>query len=53
MAMLSPIGSQIIFDEVIVASDQDLLTLIAGGMACLVLLQVVFGLARSWAALVM
>lgn len=52
IALLSPIGSQIIFDEVVVASDHDLLTLVAIGMACLVLLQVVFGLARSWAALV-
>lgn len=53
IALLSPIGSQIIFDEVVVASDHELLTLVAIGMACLVVLQVVFGLARSWAALVM
>ncbi|WP_235824275.1 cysteine peptidase family C39 domain-containing protein [Brucella anthropi] len=53
IALLSPIGSQIIFDEVIVASDRDLLTLVAIGLGVLVVLQLVFGLARSWAVLIM
>ncbi|WP_273794247.1 peptidase domain-containing ABC transporter [Brucella intermedia] len=53
IALLSPIGSQIIFDEVIVASDRDLLTLVAIGLAVLVVLQLVFGLARTWAVLIM
>jgi len=53
IALLSPIGSQIIFDAVIVASDRDLLTLVAIGLAVLVLLQLVFGLARTWAVLIM
>lgn len=53
IALLSPIGSQIIFDEVIVASDHDLLTLVAIGLTVLVVLRLVFGLARSWAVLVM
>ncbi|MEL4073389.1 peptidase domain-containing ABC transporter [Ochrobactrum sp. GPK 3] len=53
IALLSPIGSQIIFDEVIVAADRDLLTLIAIGLGVLVVLQMVFGLARTWAVLIM
>jgi len=53
IALLSPIGSQIIFDEVIVASDHDLLTLIAIGLSVLVVLQLVIGLARTWAVLIM
>ncbi|MGH6773875.1 peptidase domain-containing ABC transporter [Brucella tritici] len=53
IALLSPIGSQIIFDEVIVAPDRDLLTLVAIGLGVLVVLQLVFGLARSWAVLIM
>lgn len=53
IALLSPIGSQIIFDEVIVAADHDLLTLVAVGMGILVILQVIFGLSRAWATLIM
>ncbi|MGQ5720586.1 peptidase domain-containing ABC transporter [Pseudochrobactrum asaccharolyticum] len=53
IALLSPIGSQIIFDEVIVAADHDLLTLVAIGMGTLVVLQVIFGLSRTWATLIM
>jgi len=53
IAMLSPIGSQIIFDEVIVAADRDLLTLVAFGLGTLVILQVIFSLARTWAVLIM
>ncbi|MDH7791627.1 peptidase domain-containing ABC transporter [Ochrobactrum sp. AN78] len=53
IALLTPVASQIIFDEVIVASDRNLLTLIAIGMAVLTFLQLVFGLARTWAVLIM
>ncbi|MCV9909977.1 peptidase domain-containing ABC transporter [Brucella sp. HL-2] len=53
IALLTPIGSQIIFDEVIVASDHNLLTLIAIGLGVLVVLQLVLGLARTWAVLIM
>ncbi len=53
MALLTPIASQIIFDEVIVASDRNLLILIAIGMAMLTILQLIFGLARTWAVLIM
>jgi ATP-binding cassette subfamily B protein RaxB len=47
-----PIGFQLVVDEVVVAADYDLLTLIALGMALLVLLQVASRFARSWAAMV-
>ncbi|GLU28405.1 colicin V biosynthesis protein [Brucella sp. NBRC 12950] len=53
IALLTPIGSQIIFDEVIVASDQNLLTLITIGLGVLTILQLIFGLARTWAVLIM
>lgn len=53
MALLTPIASQIIFDEVIVASDRNLLILIAIGMGMLTILQLIFGLARTWAVLIM
>lgn len=53
IALLSPIGSQIIFDEVIVASDYNLLTLIAIGLGVLTILQLIFGLAGTWAVLIM
>lgn len=53
IALLTPIASQIIFDEVIVASDHNLLTLIAIGLGVLTILQLIFGLARTWAVLIM
>lgn len=53
IALLTPIGTQIIFDEVIVASDYNLLTLIAIGLGVLAFLQLVFGLARTWCVLIM
>ncbi|WP_245419946.1 peptidase domain-containing ABC transporter [Phyllobacterium salinisoli] len=52
-ALLAPIGSQVIFDEVIVASDYDLLSLVAVILGALLLLQTAIGLARSWATLIM
>ncbi|KXF77954.1 ABC transporter [Paramesorhizobium deserti] len=52
-ALLAPIGSQVIFDEVIVAADHDLLTVVAVTLGALLLLQTMTGLARSWATLIM
>ncbi|MCA0401863.1 MAG: peptidase domain-containing ABC transporter [Proteobacteria bacterium] len=46
-----PIGFQIALDEVVVAADLDLLTLIALSLAVLLFLQVAATLVRSWATL--
>lgn len=43
-----PIGFQVVLDEVIVAADYDLLTIVALGLVVLLLLQVAGALARSW-----
>ncbi|RXF74161.1 peptidase domain-containing ABC transporter [Hansschlegelia zhihuaiae] len=43
-----PFGTQIIIDQAIVASDADLVTLVALGLALLVLLQTVIWAARAW-----
>jgi len=53
LAILAPIGSQVVMDQVIVAADLDLLSLVAIGMGLLLLLQTLLGLARSWGILVM
>lgn len=53
LTILMPIGMQIVMDQVIVAGDLDLLTLVAMGMGLLLLLQTLLGLARSWSVLVM
>ncbi|MFD1111000.1 peptidase domain-containing ABC transporter [Pseudoroseomonas ludipueritiae] len=47
-----PIAFQLVVDEVVVAADYDLLTLIALGMVLLLVLQVGARFARSWAAMV-
>ncbi|RDE07647.1 peptidase domain-containing ABC transporter [Pelagibacterium lacus] len=44
----APIGFQLILDEVVVAADHDLLTIIALALALLVTLQVAAGFARTW-----
>ncbi|KRW96721.1 peptidase domain-containing ABC transporter [Paracoccus sp. MKU1] len=46
-----PIGFQLVLDEVIVAADRDLLTLIAIALAMLLVLQVGANLARTWIAM--
>lgn len=46
-----PIGFQLVLDEVIVAADHDLLTLIAMALALLLILQVAATLARTWIAM--
>lgn len=53
LAILSPIGSQIIFDEVIVSADLDLLSLVALALGTILLLQTIISLANSWATLIM
>lgn len=52
-AILSPIGTQIILDQVLISTDRDLLKLVAICLAVLLVLQVAVGLARSWASLIM
>jgi ATP-binding cassette, subfamily B, bacterial CvaB/MchF/RaxB len=44
-AILSPIGTQVILDQVIIAADRDLLTLVAICLATLLILQTMIGLA--------
>ena len=43
VALLLPIGSQVIVDEVVTAYDYDLLLVVAAGIALLVLIQLVVG----------
>ncbi|QXX74011.1 peptidase domain-containing ABC transporter [Methylovirgula sp. HY1] len=52
-ALLIPIASQIIIDEVIVNADQDLLIVVAVGLALLLVVQLAIGLARGWAIMLM
>jgi len=47
-----PIGFQLILDEVIVAADYDLLTLIVLALGMLLAMQVFAGLVRSWITMV-
>lgn len=49
VAILMPIASQIVIDEVIVNGDLDLLLVVALGLALLLVLQLGLGVARSWA----
>ncbi len=49
VTLLMPIASQIIIDEVIVNADQDLLMVVAVGLALLLLIQLALGVARTWA----
>ena len=48
VALLMPIGGQVIIDEVITSSDYDLLFVVAAGIALLLLIQLVVEVARSW-----
>lgn len=43
-----PIGFQLVLDEVVVAADRDLLSIIAIALVFLLVLQVAAGFARSW-----
>lgn len=49
VAVLLPIASQIVIDEVIVNADRDLLLVVAVGLSILLVLQLALGVARSWA----
>jgi ATP-binding cassette subfamily B protein RaxB len=51
VALLLPIASQIVIDEVIVNADQDLLIVVAAGLALLLLIQLALGTARTWAVM--
>lgn len=52
-AILFPIGTQIILDQVLVSTDYDLLKLVAICLSVLLVLQTTISLARSWASLIM
>jgi ATP-binding cassette subfamily B protein RaxB len=49
VAILMPIASQIVIDEVIVNADLDLLLVVAVGLALLLVIQLVLSVARTWA----
>lgn len=49
IALLMPIGAQIIIDEVIVSADYDLLLTVGVGLAVFLVLQLVISAARTWA----
>jgi ATP-binding cassette subfamily B protein RaxB len=49
IALLMPIGSQIVIDEVIVSADYDLLLTVAIGFGVFLILQLAIGAARTWA----
>lgn len=52
-ALVSPVGSQIVIDQVVVSADHDLLITVAIGLCLFLLLQTMIGIARGWAGLVM
>jgi ATP-binding cassette subfamily B protein RaxB len=52
IALLLPIGSQIVIDEVIVSADYDLLLTISVAIALLLIMQLVIGAARTWTIMV-
>ena len=49
VVLLTPIAAQVIIDEVIVNSDRDLLLVVGVGLAFLILIHLMFGVARTWA----
>lgn len=48
IAIVMPMASQVVIDEVIVTLDKNLLTTIAIGVALLILLQMIISTARTW-----
>ena len=48
VALLMPIASQVVVDEVVVSSDYDLLLVVAAGLVLLLLLQLFLEIARGW-----
>nr|WP_298794221.1 peptidase domain-containing ABC transporter [uncultured Acetobacter sp.] len=53
IALIMPMISQVVIDEVVVTSDHELLLTIACGMALLLLLQMLIGCVRQWAVLIL
>ena len=51
VAILLPIASQIIVDEVIVNADLDLLLVVGAGMTLLLAIQLALGVVRTWAVM--
>lgn len=49
IALISPMVSQVVIDEVIVTADHDLLKTITFGLALLLLMQMFIGSVRTWA----
>ena len=52
IALLLPIGSQIVIDEVIVSADHDLLLTVSVAIGLLLIMQLVIGAARTWTIMV-
>ena len=48
VALLMPIGGQVIIDEVLTSSDYDLLLVVTAGITLLLLVQLVVEVARGW-----
>lgn len=53
IAIIMPMVSQVIIDEVVVTSDRELLSTIAAGVALLLLLQLLIACVRQWSLLIM
>jgi ATP-binding cassette subfamily B protein RaxB len=53
LALLPPLGSQYVIDEAVVSRNTDLITLIALGLALLVVTQVMLAWFRSWASTIL
>ncbi|MCX0876773.1 peptidase domain-containing ABC transporter [Escherichia coli] len=53
ISLVMPVGTQLVMDHVIPASDRGLLTLICVGLLFFILLRAATGMVRSWSSLVM
>lgn len=53
IALVMPMISQVVIDEVIVTADHELMITIAFGLALLLLLQMLIGSVRQWAVLIL
>ncbi|GBR06100.1 peptidase domain-containing ABC transporter [Asaia siamensis] len=53
IAIVMPMVSQVIIDEVVVTSDHELLSTIAAGVALLLFLQLVIACVRQWSVLIL
>jgi len=53
IAIIMPMVSQVIIDEVVVTSDHELLITIASGVALLLLLQLLISCVRQWSVLIL